>query len=404
MNFDLIDPLYNIKRTEVEKTLPGSSEPIKVTTNVVVETALPLGITQDADEAKEKNYLLLPKTAHINIRAYDLTISGALEFPARDVAIFTSILRIAANATPPVIAVDGMAPPENLEQLRPAPRQRPQQLDEGTPGDPGYNDTVAGPGGGRTCKDGGPGWSGPDHPVEMNGRDGKNGADWAGVYASDGSVEKRGDAGSIFICCERMVVPLGQILTLSANGGPAEPGQPGQDGAKGGTGGAGFDGVVRAPGVSYSGPTGGGAGGKGGDGGKGGKGGKGGNITVHCSAAPPPVSCSVSGGASRRARAAGAASEAMAAGAATASVSGRCSAIMTLTSTKLPKGPPARRRWTARRAMHILAIPALRRPPPATSPRWPWPASPASRSGRWCSKRRAAITSSRGCRTTGCRC
>jgi hypothetical protein len=137
----------------------------------------------------------------------------------------------------------------------------------------------------------------------MNGLDGNNGADWAGVYADNGTGEKRGDAGNIFICCERMVVPMGQDLRLSANGAPGEPGQPGQGGAEGGDGGRGSDGVqYPGLGASYSSPTNGGAGGDGGRGGRGGdggKGGKGGTVVVHCIAGPPPINCSVEGGTSQ---------------------------------------------------------------------------------------------------------
>jgi hypothetical protein len=269
-----------------------------VLTDITIETALPLIITQDTDEAKEAHTVFLASSAAVKIVAYDLTISGTLRFPGRDAVIFARNLRARTSKanTPPSIIVDGVPPPLNYEQLRAAPKAS-QQRYEGDQGTPGYNDRVSGPGGGQTEYGGGPGWSGPDHAAEMNGKDGKKGADRAGTDS-----DKRGNAGSIFICCDRMEFPLDTVLKLSANGGAGERGQPGQDGAKGGPGGAGFDGVIRTPGVSYSWPTRGGkggkggAGGKGGDGGKGGKGGKGGSINVHCVSATPPVSCSVRGG------------------------------------------------------------------------------------------------------------
>ena len=146
----LTSQLYNIQRTLADGAITGK----KIVTEVLVETALTLTVTQDEAEAKANNYLYLTGTATVKIVAYDLTISGSLSFPGRDVVIFTRVLRSRVGANPPAIAVNGLEPPENLPQTKPAPKEKPQ-VDKGETGEPGYNDTVVGPGGGQTYRNGG---------------------------------------------------------------------------------------------------------------------------------------------------------------------------------------------------------------------------------------------------------
>jgi hypothetical protein len=67
---DLIDPLYNIhrdKETIEKEDESGESTSEKVVTSVIVETALPLVITQNQDEAKANNFLFVPESAAIKV-------------------------------------------------------------------------------------------------------------------------------------------------------------------------------------------------------------------------------------------------------------------------------------------------------------------------------------------------
>ncbi|MFO1068571.1 MAG: hypothetical protein U1E14_08615 [Geminicoccaceae bacterium] len=305
MDPTVCNPLYNIRRTVAREPLPGGGT-AEVVTAIRIETALPLVITQDSAATGGSGPLYLPDSASIHIVADDLTIDGALAFPGREVSIFARVLRARAGKAGPRLSVDGAPPEIRATQLTPPLRQRPEQVDAGEKGSPGYSDRVVGPGGGNDQRDGGPGWSATDHAAAMNGRDGGAGADRDGTVDGGGAViERRGDAGSLFLCCDRTAFPPGIVLALSAEGGAGEPGQPGQDGAIGGPGGDGFDGVVRVPGISYTPPTRGGPGGRGGSGGRGGdggKGGRGGTIAVYCASGTPAVACSAAGGASQPGR------------------------------------------------------------------------------------------------------
>jgi hypothetical protein len=68
VNLKLINPLYNIQRIIAKGSIPGQ----KTATNLVIETALPLAVTQNQAEAMANGYLYLPDTATVKIVAYDL--------------------------------------------------------------------------------------------------------------------------------------------------------------------------------------------------------------------------------------------------------------------------------------------------------------------------------------------
>ncbi len=279
-----IDATFNCQRT-VQNDL---------VTELVLETALPLILTQDANKANEPNYQFVPESADLKVFGDDVTILGKLSCPGCAVQIFSRLLRAKPDGgVPPAISVDGPELPEKLAKPTALPKgesppDRPTtvKLWKGKKGDDGYNDRVQPwPLEHEKMEPGKAGWSGPDHPGEMNGEPGNRG-------------EKGTAAGVIFLLCGEtdFASPLG----LSAVGGPGGDGQPGQDGADGGDGGKGFDAKVEVPVLNtYRMSTAGGDGGTGGNGGVGGQGGQGGDggkIIVHSLSTSPPVTTASDGG------------------------------------------------------------------------------------------------------------
>ncbi len=278
-----IDAAFNCQRTLQDGLV----------TELVLETALPLILTQDANKANEPNHQIVPETADLKVFGDDVTILGKLSCPGRAVQIFSRLLRAKADGdVPPAISVDGPELPEKLANPTALPKGesppgRPKvKLRKGTKGDDGYNDRVEPfPLEHEKAEPGKAGWSGPDHPGEMNGEPGNPG-------------EKGTAAGVIFLLCGEtdFASPLG----LSAVGGRGGDGQPGQDGADGGDGGKGFDVKVEVPLFhTYRRSTAGGDGGTGGNGGVGGQGGQGGDggkIIVHSLSTSPSVTTASDGG------------------------------------------------------------------------------------------------------------
>ncbi|MBV9672709.1 MAG: collagen-like protein, partial [Verrucomicrobia bacterium] len=247
---NIVDPLYNLQQTELNKVL----------TAVEVETARPLTLTQDSTKAAIPGYLFLAPTANVTIFGDEVTVSGRLEFPGRSVVIFARILRAEPDGTtPPAISVNG---PEQT-----AKKDQTVQNFKGEQGEHGKIERAPGIWGkeGEQNTDGGTGWSGPDHPEKMNGQPGDPG-------------EPGNAAGTVSICCEQCDFGGDDgKLTITADGGRGGEGQQGQDGAKGGKGGDGADFRDFSGGLGvWVPPTKGGDGGQGGEGGKGGQGGQGG--------------------------------------------------------------------------------------------------------------------------------
>jgi hypothetical protein len=265
---NIVDPLYNLQQTIQDNVL----------TAVEVETARPLTLTQDSAKQGKPGYLFLAPTANVKIFGDEVTVSGKLEFPGRNVVIFARILRAEPDGTtPPAISVNG---PEQTYKKDPA-----AQNAKGNDGEHGkiergpvvYFDD-------QQNTDGGDGWSGANHPDLMTGV--------AGKAAAPGNP-----AGSVWICCEQC--DFGgdnKKLTITADGGRGGEGQQGQTGAKGGNGGDGADFKVFFL-TGFVAPTKGGNGGRGGDGGKGGQGGQGGDggqIIFYSALADPAPNLSLS--------------------------------------------------------------------------------------------------------------
>ena len=256
---NIVDPLFNLQRTEEGNVLRA----------VEVETARPLTLTQDSAKAATPGHLFLAPTANVTIFGDEVTVSGKLEFPGRNLVIFARILRAEPDGiTPPAISVNG---PEQTKK-----KEQSVQNAKGDDGEHGKIERAPGIWGkeGEKNTDGG---TAPYDPAKMNGKSGDPG-------------EPGHPAGSVSICCEQC--DFGgddRKLTITADGGRGGEGQQGQNGAKGGKGGDGADYRAFFP-VGFVQATNGGDGGRGGDGGKGGQGGqggKGGQIVFYSALADP---------------------------------------------------------------------------------------------------------------------
>ena len=214
-----IDATFNCQRT-VQNDL---------VTELVLETALPLILTQDANKANEPNYQFVPESADLTVFGDDVTILGKLSCPGRAVQIFSRLLRAKPDGdVSPAISVDGPELPEKLAKPTALPKgesppDKPTtvKLSKGKKGDDGYNERVQPwPLEHEKMEPGKAGWSGPDHPGEMNGEPGKEG-------------EKGTAAGVIFLLCGEtdFASPLG----LSAVGGPGGTGNPARTAPTAGT-------------------------------------------------------------------------------------------------------------------------------------------------------------------------
>jgi len=204
----LLDPIFNLQTVPPlpkDKSLDDTST---ILTQVSIETARPIVLTQDLTKAGDK-YVYLPSTASISIHGDEVTVCGKLSFPSQNVVIFARVLGAEDDgANPACISVDGAPLVRKVAQ--------PEALPKGvTPENkPGIVPKVA---------VGKPGWLLRDHP-EMNGEDGDPG--------SGGNV-----AGNVWICCHKTSFGgTERKLTITAKGGPGGDGQPGQDGADGGSG------------------------------------------------------------------------------------------------------------------------------------------------------------------------
>lgn len=174
-----VDSTFNLQRTVV------GDEKNEIVTALVVETSLPLILTQDAAKVNQPNYLYVPESASLQIFGDEITVSGKLGFPGRNVVIFARALLGQSDGTnPPTISVDGAPLPEEIAKPKPLIQgaEVPGQVAKGkvkvgAKGDQGVSNR-ADPMGfeWETRSPGQPGWSGPDHPNEMNGEPGNPGA------------------------------------------------------------------------------------------------------------------------------------------------------------------------------------------------------------------------------------
>ena len=279
-----IDATFNRQRTVQNDLVTG----------LILETALPLILTQDANKANEPNHQFVPESADLKVLGDEVTILGKLSCPGHAVQIFSRLLRAKADGgVPPAISVDGPELPENLAKPTALPKGLPPP-DRPTTGQARGREgkaTTARTSGSNPPPLSARRWSRARPagrgriPGEMNGEPGKGGG------------RKGEPPAPIFLLCGEtdFASPLG----LSAVGGPGGDGQPGQDGADGGDGGKGFDAKMESLDrhlQDVDRRRGWGTGANGGVGGRGGQGGDGGKIIVHSLSTSPPVTIASDGG------------------------------------------------------------------------------------------------------------
>jgi hypothetical protein len=297
-----ISATSDIRRYEVKTKVGDAPSSPVVTTELRIEAAGEIVLTQAESSAGVPGHVYVPPTPHLTVLGDVVTIDGRLNFPGRVVKIVARriVARCAEGKSEwqwPGIIVDGaeldraIREPRQLDKgVTPARLAPLRKVAKGTKGDDAVGGRaqpyVGDPGG----VEGKPGWSAGEHPREMHGEPGEN-----GVPGNPG--------GAIILICRELSVlppkpdavsrgpfggssPGSNTLFLFARGGTGGDGQQGQDGAEGGDGGEPFDardGVGFASvGFQLSQPGGpGGHGGNGGRGGNAGAGGNGGSIIVY---------------------------------------------------------------------------------------------------------------------------
>ena len=279
-----IDAAFNCQRTLQDGLV----------TELVLETALPLILTQDANKANEPNHQIVPETADLKVFGDDVTMLGKQRLPGARRCRFSpgccgpkpmaTFRRRSASTARSCRKNWPTRQPFPRGSRRPAGRRSScgRERKATTATTTGSNPSPLSM---RRRSRARPAGRHPAHPGEMNGEPGNPG-------------EKGTAAGVIFLLCGEtdFASPLG----LSAVGGRGGDGQPGQDGADGGDGGKGFDVKVEVPLFhTYRRSTAGGDGGTGGNGGVGGQGGQGGDggkIIVHSLSTSPSVTTASDGG------------------------------------------------------------------------------------------------------------
>ncbi len=270
MNDVLLDPIFNLQTVPPLKPDKWLDDTSTILTQVSIETARPIVLTQDPAKLlnPKRNYVYLPATASISIHADEVTVCGKLSFPGRNVVIVTRVLGAEDDGSnPAIISVDGAPLAEE--------KAHPAFLPKGVP--PKGKPEKAG-----KVPVGRPDWSPSNHPNEMNGEDGDEG--------------KPGNAaGNVWICCQKTSFHgTEHKLTIAAEGRRGGDGQRGQDGADGAPGKDGRS-TKETDGRAEKGTNGGDAG-NGGKGGKAGQGGHGGSIQFHCIASQPALAINCQGG------------------------------------------------------------------------------------------------------------
>ena len=241
---------------------------------VEIESAGQVILAANADNAPFGALVVNPN-ADLHVFADEIVIFGCISLHGRNVKLFAR--RIYATPKRPGDTLDsgtidvrgkwGEEPPEPLKagaSSKAHPHKK--KLAVGETGSQGYCNRIwPTPEGSSVDFAGGDGWSGSNHPDEMNGEEGEEGA-------------PAGNGGNVLICCGELCSNQAKDYRypfVYARGGHAYQGQEGQAGAQGGMGGNGADTEEKPWGWVAA--TAGGRGGNGGAGGQGGKGGRGGD-------------------------------------------------------------------------------------------------------------------------------
>jgi hypothetical protein len=120
-------------REETKETVNGN----KVLRNLVIDTALPLILTGDPAKGNRPNHQYVPPSTDLHVFGDEVTVSGKLTLPGRNVVIFARALKAVADGnTPPAICVDGPELPEDTAhpkalELEHAPKNNPTKKRSG---------------------------------------------------------------------------------------------------------------------------------------------------------------------------------------------------------------------------------------------------------------------------------
>ncbi len=278
----------SVRRYEAKATVESGGKKTTITTDLRIEAAGPITLSQLEAVAGQSGYLYVPPTSNLTVLGDAVTIEGRLKLPGRLVKIIARRIEArprTGSSEEPAIIVDGVEldpdtrDPKVLPKgVTPAGLPPGTKLSKGRKGaDATSNQIQPFPPRDSGVTFGTAGWSAADHPTEMNGENGQDGA--------------AGDPGGgiLLLCKELALAGSAKKFNLSARGGAGGNGQAGQDGADGGDGGEPFDGRdgvgFASAGFMASVPGGrGGSGGNGGNGGRAGGGGSGGLIIVYTEA------------------------------------------------------------------------------------------------------------------------
>jgi hypothetical protein len=230
----------DVRRYEVKARIGDGPSSPTVTTDLRIEAAGTIALTQAEGGIGIPGQVYVPPTAHLTVLGDVVTIEGRLNFPGRVVKIVARRIEARSatgKAEDPAIIVDGAELDPELGQPKPLPKgvtpARLAPLTKVIKGHKGADATnnmiLPHPAADSKLAQGSAGWSAEQHPSEMHGEPGENGA--------------AGNAGGIIalICRDLSVTAPAKTLHLSARGGRGGDGQPGQDGADGGDGGEPFD-------------------------------------------------------------------------------------------------------------------------------------------------------------------
>src|SRR6516164_7075853 len=139
----------------------------------------PSRVVLSADPASDDpDVLPISKGADLAVFADQIVLSGNLSLPGRTVVLFARVVSGAGAATLDVSGENGSDPPPALKAGETPPGSTKYKADVGQIGTPGSSNKIW-PYPAEDAREfpGGKGWSADEHPNQMNGEPGSNGAD-----------------------------------------------------------------------------------------------------------------------------------------------------------------------------------------------------------------------------------
>ena len=129
-----IDSTFNRQQTVVKENIDRTV--VEMVTELVIETALPLVLTQDPGKANKPNHQFVPESARLKVFGDEVTVLGKLSMPGRNVEIVARVLRARADGhVQPAINVDGPELPEETGQAGRSEEGSPARPHQGQGGE-----------------------------------------------------------------------------------------------------------------------------------------------------------------------------------------------------------------------------------------------------------------------------